>query len=270
MVCMKTKTHSLHILLIFLLGLCAGFILRGSIGQGVRLNAYQIEAPTAFKEVDFHLPQVAQVIHRQGYTVCYDGRTRLPHYVIETITKDSIQGDADRGSCSFQEDEAIPGHIQSRLLDYRHSGFDRGHLSPAAHHRSSQEAMQESFILSNVCPQVPQFNRGYMLKVERHISSLLDTSNEITIISGPIFQPEQREDGKSYVCYEVLGEGHTAVPHAFFKVIKLEDGDLQAYILPNEHIAPETPLEAFQVTVQKVEQVSVVVLSVYNYTNLAP
>lgn len=38
--------------------------------------------------------------------------------------------------------------------DYRGSGFDRGHLAAAANHKWSQKAMEDTFYLSNVAPQV--------------------------------------------------------------------------------------------------------------------
>lgn len=40
--------------------------------------------------------------------------------------------------------------------DYRGSGFDRGHLAAAANHKWSQKAMEDTFYLSNVAPQVSE------------------------------------------------------------------------------------------------------------------
>ena len=102
------------------------------------------------------------VLHRDGYSVCYDGRTKNPIWVYEHLTKDSISGPARRQN-RFKEDPDLPKHLRSTLEDYKRSGYDRGHLAAAANHRYSQLVMNETFLLSNMSPQVgPGFNRGVL------------------------------------------------------------------------------------------------------------
>ena len=86
------------------------------------------------------------------------------------IFSESINGIAERFS-DFKEDDILPKHLRATLADYRGNGFDRGHMAPAADHRSSQEAMADTFYLSNMCPQCPQLNRGYWAMLE----SMLET-----------------------------------------------------------------------------------------------
>ena len=62
------------------------------------------------------------------------------------------------------EDESIPGMFRAKLQDYFRSGYDRGHMVPAADAKSSQDAMDETFLLSNIAPQVGVgFNRHCQL-----------------------------------------------------------------------------------------------------------
>ena len=245
--------------IVFLLGLSIGLILRNPVERAIHLDASKISSHSAFNEARARsLPVVAQVIERGGYTVCYDGRSRNLHYVIETITRESFQGRANRAHHSFREDEAIPAHIRATLLDYRGSSYDRGHLSPAVHHKKSNALMAESFILSNICPQNPQFNRGYWAAFEKHVRDLTQVFDRVQVTTGPLYLP-RGEQGNRFVMYPVIGENDVAVPTHFYKVLRLEQGnemEERAYIMPNEYIAPETPLEAFQATVQKVERLS--------------
>ena len=82
--------------------------------------------------------------------------------VFEHLTKESLTRgeEVDRGKSRFQEDSAIPEKFRAKLRDYVKSGYDRGHLAPAADAKSSQETMDETFLLSNIAPQVGNgFNR---------------------------------------------------------------------------------------------------------------
>ena len=73
-----------------------------------------------------------------------------------------------RQNSAFYADPGIEPRFRSKLEDYRASGFDRGHLAPAANHKASQEAMDATFCLSNVCPQTGAgFNRDYWVRAQR-------------------------------------------------------------------------------------------------------
>jgi endonuclease G, mitochondrial len=102
--------------------------------------------------------------------------------------------------------------------------------------------------------QYPQFNRGYWAKLERHVRDLTKTSTVVHVVTGPLFLPQEAEDGTRWVKYQVIGDGDVAVPTHFFKVIYLESTrESFAYILPNESIV--------KTTVKKVEQVAGILFS---------
>lgn len=204
------------------------------------------------------------VIHRPGYSLAYDARNRNPLWVYEHLTAESIRGETER-SLEFKEDEAIPEHLRATLADYKGSGFDRGHQAPAADHRSSGEAMNDTFYMTNMCPQCPQFNRGYWAKLEKHVRDLTKDYPNVYVVTGPLYLPAVEVDGKRYVKYQVIGPNDVAVPTHFFKVITLEDWqgmqEMRAYILPNQEIAANTPLDSFRTTIHKVERAAGFILS---------
>jgi endonuclease G, mitochondrial len=210
-----------------------------------------------------HLPASDPVIHRRGYTLSYDGKTRNANWVYEELTSATLQGEASRAQCDFMQDPLIPSALRSTPEDYQGSGFDRGHLCPAADARSSKEALQETFYLSNISPQHPLLNRKYWLKLEKYVREVVKASDIVYVITGPLFLPTQKKDGKRYVRYEVIGKNDVAVPTHFFKVLQAKKGGrlaTEAYIVPNQPIANDTPLEQFAVTLDKVERAAGTVL----------
>ena len=106
--------------------------------------------------------------------------------------------------------------------DFRGSGFDRGHLAAAANHIKSPTVLQETFLLSNICPQHPGLNRKLWKRLEGYTRSLAKHSDAIYVCSGPLYLPKQKDE-KLFVEYQLLGSQHIAVPTHFFKILLIEN-----------------------------------------------
>jgi len=193
----------------------------------------------------------------------FDRRTRNPAWVAEHITPASVaMRDADRKYSVFVEDVSIPEKFRAKLKDYFRSGYDRGHQVPAADAKWSQEAMDDTFALSNMCPQVGEgFNRDYWAHFEDFCRRLTNNYPSVRIVTGPLYLPKREADGKWRVSYEVIGSPpNVSVPTHFYKVIYAEDGkiggsvSLGAFVLPNAHISNDKPLTDFEVPVEAVER----------------
>lgn len=197
------------------------------------------------------------IVNRKGYSLAYDARTHNPSWVYEHLTADNIKGDTDRSQFKFEEDNTIPQHLRATPDDYKGNGLDQGHMAPAADHRATPDTMKETFYLTNICPQCPQFNRHYWAKLEKHVRDLTRQHRHVYVITGPLYLPYQ-EGKRRFVKYQVIGSNNVAVPSHFFKVILLEnevgEREVRAYILPNSVISSDTPLENFRTTAQKVEK----------------
>jgi endonuclease G, mitochondrial len=207
-------------------------------------------------------PQPNPVIHRTGYILAYDGKTRHASWVYEELTAENLAGSIDRMKFDFMEDPLIPPPLRASKEDYRGSGFDRGHLSPAGNAKSSAEMMKDTFYLSNISPQHPQLNRKYWLKLEKYVRDLTKIYPVVYVITGPLFMSKKDKDGKRYVKYQVIGENEVAVPTHYFKVIRGQKGkaiETEAYIIPNQPIEQDPPLKAFAVALEKVEKAAGVI-----------
>jgi endonuclease G len=180
--------------------------------------------------------------------------------VQEYLTEESIQKNFDRKGINFKEDVAVASIIRSQLSDYKGSGFDRGHICPAGDCTYSKEALEDTFYLSNMCPQVPNFNRGKWKELEQYVRSLLTEYMSLEVISGHLYVAHSEPNGKRVVSYQVIGENDVAVPTHFFKIVRSKD-KTWAWILPNESIDKDVPLEDFEVTVQKIEKLSGIIFN---------
>src|SRR5689334_13698235 len=122
-------------------------------------------------------------------TSSFDRRTRNPAWVAEHITPQSLaDSNADRKHSVFVEDITIPEMFRAKLKDYFRSGYDRGHQVPAADAKWSQDAMDATFALSNMCPQVGDgFNRDYWAHFEDFCRRLTHTYPSVRIVTGPLY-----------------------------------------------------------------------------------
>lgn len=221
--------------------------------------------PTGVFQYGFPGP-VNDLATRLALVSSYDRRLRNPNWVAEHITPESLRlGGGDRGRSSFEEDKAIPEMFRAKLRDYYRSGYDRGHQVPAADAKWDQQAMDETFFLTNMCPQVGEgFNRDYWAHLEDFCRRLTQTYPSVRIITGPLYLPKQDpSSGRWTVSYEVIGNPpNVAVPTHFYKIIFAEDGKiggkvaLGAFVLPNAPISSDKPLTDFEAPVEVVERAS--------------
>lgn len=208
---------------------------------------------------------VADLATRNALVSSFDRRLRNPSWVAEHITPGSLaQSDGDRKHSVFLEDPSVPEKFRGKLKDYFRSGYDRGHQVPAADAKWSQDAMNDTFYLTNMCPQVGEgFNRDYWAHFEDFCRRLTTRYPSVRIVTGPLYLPKREADGKWRVSYEMIGNPpNIAVPTHFYKVIFAEDGTVGgpvavgAFVLPNAVIPNDKPLTDFEVPVEAVERAS--------------
>lgn len=147
------------------------------------------------------------VIDREGYAVGFSKKLKVPVWVCWVLTADEVQ----RKAASRARFEADPCTRYSSIPeDYLRSGFDRGHLAPAADMAYSAETMKESFYMTNMAPQLPQFNRQIWKYLESATRNAALREKRIAVVAGSIFYKDRPID--------TIGNG-VAVPHAFFRCI---------------------------------------------------
>ncbi|KAF8737135.1 hypothetical protein AX14_013413 [Amanita brunnescens Koide BX004] len=221
---------------------------------------------------------ISDTLVRKAYVAAYDRRLKHPAWTAEHLTLSSLgrsllpglsdAGESgDRTKSAFVEDMSIPTMFRARLQDYFRSGYDRGHMVPAADAKSSQDAMDETFMLSNIAPQVGDgFNRHYWAYVEDWCRRLTNTFQDVYVFTVPLYLPSQGPDGKWRVTHEVIGNPpNISVPTHFAKVVlasrpasastpHIHEVSTGAFVLPNAVIPDSAALESFVVPVEAVER----------------
>lgn len=182
---------------------------------------------------------------RLGYLLAHDAQHKLPNWVAYHVTREHIQmGNVPR-SDDFRPDPDLDAGSRSELKDYKRSGFDRGHMAPAAAFKWSERTMSESFLLSNMAPQVGiGFNRHIWARLEANVRTWAVARGELYVITGPIYDP---------AALKQIGTNKVSVPSHFYKVIfdpiRVE---AIAFILPNKKLQT-SQLPTFIVNVDHVE-----------------
>lgn len=191
---------------------------------------------------------------REGYVLAQDARLKIPIWVQYKLSANELQGSASR-SDNFQSDKSIPSGSRAELKDYSGSGFDRGHMAPAGDMKRSRRVMSESFLLSNMSPQVGiGFNRHVWKNLEEAVRGWVEQRGTLTIITGPVFAVDGNQ-----VCYQVIGENHVAVPTHFYKIVvdanSSNNIEALAFMLPNKKVSGHHYSE-FLTTIDKIEKVT--------------
>lgn len=200
--------------------------------------------PSQFDNLSLGVPGKADVvIDREGFAVGFSNEKKQALWVIYKLKAEELGDFGIKRTNRFQTDPQIPA--SALPSDYTKSGYDRGHLAPAADMAFSLRTMTESFLMSNMSPQKPQCNRGVWKRLEEQVRDFAAAEKEIYIVTGPIFLPEDTI---------TIGDGQVAVPSYYYKVVYdlTPPRKMIGFILPND--GSKYSLRDFAVTVDAVEK----------------
>ncbi|OFY16208.1 MAG: hypothetical protein A2X11_14325 [Bacteroidetes bacterium GWE2_42_24] len=124
------------------------------------------------------------ILNRKGFTVGFDTNHRQAFWVAYMLTPGELVPLVKRSN-SFYSDIDVKGWVAVDA-DYKKSGYDRGHLAPAADMSWSDSTMLESFGYVNISPQKPTFNRGIWKKLEEQVRAWTKANDTLWIVTGPL------------------------------------------------------------------------------------
>ncbi len=168
------------------------------------VSVQNLEIPAKLKD------RSEKILKRSNYTISYNRNWNQPNWVAWELNKNETRGRNNRNE-EFTADPDLAEAYQVESYDYSGSGYDRGHMCPAGDNHFDAKAMNESFYMSNICPQNHELNAGKWNDLEIACRKWANRYQQLFIVCGPIID---KRNGKR------IGKEHEIiVPEKFFKVI---------------------------------------------------
>ncbi len=180
-----------------------------------------------------------------GFTVSFNPAWHVPNYVVWELTADETDGEQPRRS-RFAADPNVYGCAS--LQDYRNSGFDRGHMAPAADMKWSVRAMDDCHFLTNIVPQDRQLNAGRWNSLEQKCRAFARRDSVLVIVAGPVLTDR---------ITRTIGANRVAVPERFFKVLLTpytNPPKAIGFIMSNRQVSD--PLNSLAMSVDQIEEIT--------------
>ncbi|WP_240922343.1 DNA/RNA non-specific endonuclease [Oleiagrimonas sp. C23AA] len=167
--------------------------------------------------------------------VCYtdyvleaSGQTMGDLYSAEYLTAANVEAnEAFSRTGSWHQDHNIPDADRGSSADYTNSGYDRGHMAPAAD-PGSPAAEKETFSMENVVPQTPTLNRGEWEKIEVHTRDMAKQYGSVYVVSGPMFASSNPK---------TIGTDHVIVPDYTWKAVYEPGVGAAAWVCSDDNAA---------------------------------
>ena len=183
-----------------------------------------------------------QVLNYTQFSLSYNEEHEQADWVAYKLTEEEVAMQQDRCNC-FKSDRQVTTKSAVKS-DYRSTGFDLGHLAPAADNNLSKKANEESFLMSNISPQTPSFNRGIWKQLEGWVRSQAELHSAVYVVTGPVFSNN----------LGTLGKNNVTIPGYFYKVLLRPEGEKMvtiAFLIP--HLGASNDIRDYIVTVNTVE-----------------
>jgi endonuclease G len=184
-------------------------------GQKTKTGPTMYELPAPLKD------RPEQILKRKGYTTSYNSMTKTPNWVAWHLTKAHTYGSNQRSQEVFSEDEAVKAP-RATDNDYYNSRYDRGHMCPAGDNKWDKEAMQQSFLFTNICPQNHGLNKYEWNDLEILCRDWAREYGAVDIVCGPLYSTHVSDQQKT------IGRNKVWVPEAFYKVVLCRQGKPKA------------------------------------------
>ena len=212
----------------------------------------QDDTPQSSEIPDFALPAIhkgEEIIKHKNYTLRYEEDYEVPAWVVHKLRGEYTKGIANRSGNQFVPDRKVKNN-SALTGDYTKSGYDRGHMLPAGDFKCCQELMNETFFMSNIAPQVPDFNRGIWENIESRVRGWAVRDEELFIVTGPVLRKGLPTIGRY---------NSVAVPEFFYKIALFyqpnsgKTARAIAFLLPNEALFGKR-MNSYVVSVDEVEK----------------
>ena len=192
-----------------------------------------------FGQLKFLPSSNGEVVEHTYYSLSYLEEHEQAEWVHYKLNSTMLKGEIPRKKNYTIDRKVSTG--SAKTSDYTNSGFDRGHLVPAADMKMDFTSVKEAAYMSNISPQKPKFNNGVWSRLEKRIR-LRAKKSELYITTGGVLSPADLKK---------IGKNNVSVPDQFYKIIyDVKNQKMFAYLMPNKKIESR---EKYVVTVDSIE-----------------
>ena len=190
-----------------------------------------------------------QIVEHLAYTLDYVEKYEQASWVAYELTAEETVKQFERSNKFFKDPDVKTGSASD--IDYKGSGYDRGHLAPAGDMSYSEETMLESFYYSNMSPQDPSFNRGIWKKLEEKIRNWAVLYQSVYIVTGPVLSEGNITATNGLAVpkyyYKVILDNHSAHLQGIGFIMRNEgaSGNLQEYAVSIDSVERFTGIDFF-------------------------
>tara|TARA_R110002020_G_scaffold431238_1_gene641204 strand:+ start:47330 stop:48136 length:807 start_codon:yes stop_codon:yes gene_type:complete len=208
------------------------------------IESGKIAKPTAN---NFFLPTstTGEIVYHNYYTLSYSEKDEQAEWVAYELKQDELS-DNNFDRPYFEIDNAVPTKA-ANWRNYKNSGYDRGHLCPAGDRRFDKQAYLETFLTSNITPQLHDFNSGVWNRLEQQVRRWAKEYDGVYVVTGGILNNALGS----------IGDEDVTVPAQFYKIILDRQGDnykVLAFLMP--HKKSTEALNSFVTTVDNIEELT--------------
>ncbi len=144
-------------------------------------------------------------VQHTGFVLSYNRSRGAANWVTWHLSASDI-GPIKRRD-PFAPDEKLPPSWRVSHSDYTNSGYDRGHMCPSEDRTDTQQNNDETFLMSNMQPQVGSFNGGIWKSVEAFAQKMAKDNGMEAYITAGCYGDKGRIKGKVTIptrCWKIL------------------------------------------------------------------
>lgn len=185
------------------------------------------------------------ILNNKFYILSYNEKYEQAEWVAYELSKEQVVNAKFKRPYFIQDKRVITRSADWR--NYKSSGYDKGHLCPAADREYSKAAYESTFLTSNISPQKHDFNSGIWNRLEEKTRYWAVKYDKLYVITAGVLQPKLK----------TIGYEKVAVPQFFYKIVLTKKNGkyaIIAFLMPNAK--SNRPLYDYVVSVDTLEQLT--------------
>ena len=220
-----------------------------SLGLSLQSCGQRVESSSSGDDLtEVIVPQKNTPLKRYAYRVWYSDQMRIPLAVAWYLTGNHVSGSFKRKGVAFHPDEEVSNPVTT--FDYMQSGYSRGHMCPSGDNKWSQRAQEESFLMTNICPQNGKLNGGDWNDLEVLCRTWAKRYERVYIVCGPVLR------GDSHKTIGRQRSRRITVPEAFYKVVLRTGKNPAAIGFIYDNNGSSQPMHQAVRSVDEIEQIT--------------